>query len=58
MRQAPDNEEDNELLTEERQRRTGIAGLIKKAKRTFERKTGIQSGSSEVRFAVFAVNTQ
>ncbi len=55
---AVDNEEDNELLTEERQRRTGIAGLIKKAKRTFERKTGIQSGSSEVRFAVFAVNTQ
>ncbi|MFY7839921.1 MAG: hypothetical protein ACOVP7_06575, partial [Lacibacter sp.] len=55
---AVDNEEGNELLTEERQRRTGIAGLIKKAKRTFERKTGIQSGSSEVRFAVFAVNTQ
>lgn len=55
---AVDNEEDNELLTEERQRRTGIAGLLKKAKRTFERKTGIQSGSSEVRFAVFAVNTQ
>ncbi|RXK59795.1 hypothetical protein ESA94_12105 [Lacibacter luteus] len=55
---AVDNEEGNELLTEERQRRTGIAGLLKKAKRTFERKTGIQSGSSEVRFAVFAVNTQ
>lgn len=55
---AVDNEEDNELLTEERQRRSGIAGLLKKAKRTFERKTGIQSGSSEVRFAVFAVNTQ
>lgn len=55
---AVDNEEDNELLTEERQRRTGIAGLLKKAKRTLERKTGIQSGSSEVRFAVFAVNTQ
>lgn len=55
---AVDNEEDTELLTEERQRRSGIAGLLKKAKRTFERKTGIQSGSSEVRFAVFAVNTQ
>lgn len=52
------DEEDNELLTEERQRRSGLAGLIKKAKRTLERKTGIQSSSSEVRFAVFAVNTQ
>lgn len=52
------DEEDNELLTEERQRKSGIAGLIKKAKRTLERKTGIQSSSSEVRFAVFAVNTQ
>jgi anti-sigma factor RsiW len=52
------DEEDNELFNEERQRKSGIAGLIKKAKRTFERKTGIQSSSSEVRFAVFAVNTQ
>ncbi|MEJ8841109.1 hypothetical protein WG954_01865 [Lacibacter sp. H375] len=52
-----DNDEDA-LLNEERQRRSGIAGLIKKAKRTLERKTGIQSSSSEVRFAVFAVNTQ
>ncbi len=51
-------EDEDALLTEERQRRSGIAGLIKKAKRTFERKTGIQSSSSEVRFAVFAVNTQ
>jgi hypothetical protein len=51
-------EEEDALLNEERQRRSGIAGLIKKAKRTFERKTGIQSSSSEVRFAVFAVNTQ
>lgn len=55
---AVDNEEDNELLSDERQRRSGIAGLLKKAKRTFERKTGFQSGSSEVRFAVFAVHTQ
>jgi anti-sigma factor RsiW len=52
------DEEDNELLTEERQRKSGIAGFLKKAKRTLERKTGIQSSSSEVRFAVFAVNTQ
>ncbi|QNA43898.1 anti-sigma factor family protein [Lacibacter sediminis] len=52
------DEEEDALLNEERQRRSGIAGLIKKAKRTFERKTGIQSSSSEVRFAVFAVNTQ
>ena len=51
-------DEEDVLLTEERQRRSGIAGLIKKAKRTLERKTGIQSSSSEVRFAVFAVNTQ
>ena len=52
------DEEEDGLLNEERQRRSGIAGLIKKAKRTLERKTGIQSSSSEVRFAVFAVNTQ
>ena len=52
------DEEEDALLNEERQRRSGIAGLIKKAKRTLERKTGIQSSSSEVRFAVFAVNTQ
>lgn len=52
------DEEEEGLLNEERQRRSGIAGLIKKAKRTLERKTGIQSSSSEVRFAVFAVNTQ
>lgn len=51
-------EDEDTFLTEERQRRSGIAGLIKKAKRTLERKTGIQSSSSEVRFAVFAVNTQ
>jgi len=52
------DEEEDGLLTEERQRKSGIAGFLKKAKRTFERKTGIQSSSSEVRFAVFAVNTQ
>ena len=51
-------EEEDGLLTEERQRKSGIAGFLKKAKRTLERKTGIQSSSSEVRFAVFAVNTQ
>ena len=52
------DEEDDVLLNEERQRKSGIAGFLKKAKRTLERKTGIQSSSSEVRFAVFAVNTQ
>lgn len=52
------NEEEGLLLNDERQRKSGIAGFLKKAKRTFERKTGIQSSSSEVRFAVFAVNTQ
>lgn len=52
------DEEEDALLNEERQRRSGIAGFLKKAKRTLERKTGIQSSSSEVRFAVFAVNTQ
>ncbi len=52
------DEEEDVLLTEERQRKSGIAGFLKKAKRTFERKTGIQSSSSEVRFAMFAVNTQ
>ncbi len=35
------DEEEDALLNEERQRRSGIAGLIKKAKRTLERKTGI-----------------
>ncbi len=52
------DEEEDVLLSDERQRKSGIAGFLKKAKRTFERKTGIQSSSSEVRFAVFAVNTQ
>ncbi len=52
------DDEEDVFLSEERQRKSGIAGLIKKAKRTLERKTGIQSSSSEVRFAVFAVNTQ
>jgi anti-sigma factor RsiW len=52
------NENENTIFTEERQRRSGLRGLVKKVKRTFERNTGIQSGSSEVRFAVFAVNTQ
>lgn len=53
------NIEDEQILfNEERQRRSGLTGFVKKAKRMFERKTGIQSSSSEVRFAVFAVNTQ
>ncbi len=53
------NEEDNNILfNEERQRRSGLKGLVKKAKRLIERKTGIQSNNSEVRFAVFAVNIQ
>lgn len=51
-------ENENSILTEERQRRSGLKGLVKKAKRMFERNTGIQSNASEVRFAVFAVNTQ
>lgn len=52
------NENENTIFTEERQRRSGLKGLVKKVKRTFERNTGIQSNASEVRFAVFAVNTQ
>lgn len=52
------DENENTIFTEERQRRSGLKGLVKKAKRMFERNTGIQSNASEVRFAVFAVNTQ
>jgi len=52
------NENENTIFTEERQRRSGLKGMVKKAKRMFERNTGIQSNASEVRFAVFAVNTQ
>ncbi|MEQ1799457.1 MAG: hypothetical protein ABL872_15995, partial [Lacibacter sp.] len=52
------SENENTIFTEERQRRSGLKGLVKKVKRTFERNTGIQSNASEVRFAVFAVNTQ
>lgn len=54
------SEEDEQegLLNESKQRSTGLKALIKKAKRTLERRTGIQSGESQVRFAVFAVNTQ
>lgn len=51
-------EEDNGVLNEERQRSTGLKGLLKKAKRTIERRTGIHTGDSQVRFAMFAVNTQ
>ena len=46
------------LLNENRQRSTGLKGFLKKDKRTLERRTGIQSRDSQVRFAVFAVNTQ
>lgn len=53
-----DNENEHTIFTEERQRRSGLKGMVKKAKRMFERNTGIQSNASEVRFAVFAVNTQ
>ncbi|MBX9785281.1 MAG: hypothetical protein K2X48_18505 [Chitinophagaceae bacterium] len=52
------SEDENNLLNEERQRSSGLKGLFKKVKRTLERRTGIQSGDSQVRFAVFAVNTQ
>jgi anti-sigma factor RsiW len=54
-----DGEDEQEgLLNENKQRSTGLKALLKKAKRTLERRTGIQSGDSQVRFAVFAVNTQ
>lgn len=52
------NEDETILLNEDRQRRSGLKGLVKKAKRMIERKTGMQSTDSEVRFAVFAINTQ
>ncbi len=52
------NEDEQVLFSEDRQRKSGLTGFVKKAKRMFERKTGIQSNGSEVRFAVFAVNTQ
>ncbi len=51
-------EEDHSLLNEQRQRSSGLKGFLKKAKRTIERRTGIQSGDSQVRFAMFTVNTQ
>jgi hypothetical protein len=46
------------FLNEHQQRRSGIKGFFKKAKRTLERRTGISSGESEVRFAVFAIGTK
>ena len=52
-----DDDEDEGLLTEEQQRRSGLKGFLKKARRTIERRTGIQAGDATVRFAVFAVNT-
>jgi hypothetical protein len=52
------NDEETTLLNEDRQRRSGLKGWVKKAKRMIERKTGMQSTDSEVRFAVFAINTQ
>lgn len=55
---AEDEDEQEGLLNENKQRSSGLKALLKKAKRTFERRTGIQSGESQVRFAVFTVNTQ
>lgn len=55
---ADDEDEQEGLLNENKQRSSGLKALLKKAKRTFERRTGIQSGESQVRFAVFTVNTQ
>jgi hypothetical protein len=52
------NNEQTGLLNESKQRSTGLKALFKKAKRTLERRTGLESGESQVRFAVFAVNTQ
>ena len=52
------SEEDNSLLNEQRQRSSGLKSFLKKAKRTLERRTGIHAGDSQVRFAVFSVNTQ
>jgi hypothetical protein len=51
-------EEETIFLNEDRQRRSGLKGWVKKAKRIIERKAGMQSTDSEVRFAVFAINTQ
>lgn len=51
-------DEDEGFLNEHQQRRSGIKGFFKKAKRTLERRTGISSGESEVRFAVFAIGTK
>jgi hypothetical protein len=56
--EAGDEDEQEGLLNENKQRSTGLKALFKKAKRTLERRTGIQSGESQVRFAVFAINTQ
>lgn len=53
-----EGDDDNSLLNEDRQRSSGLKGLLKKARRTLERRTGIKTGDSQVRFAVFAVNTQ
>lgn len=52
------SDDETVLLNEDRQRRSGLKGWVKKAKRMIERKTGMQSTDSEVRFAVFAINTQ
>jgi hypothetical protein len=51
-------DEQEGLFNENRQRSSGLKALVKRAKRTLERRTGIQSGESQVRFAVFTVNTQ
>lgn len=46
------------LLSDALQRRSGLTGFLKKARRTIERRTGIVTGDGQLRFAVFAVNTQ
>jgi anti-sigma factor RsiW len=52
------DETDERFLNEERQRKSGLKSFAKKAKRLIERTTGIKSDDSEVRFAVFAIDTQ
>lgn len=51
-----DAEADTESFGEALQRRSGVTGFLKKARRHFERRTGIQMGEGQIKIAAFAVS--
>lgn len=51
-----DEETDTESFTETLQRRSGVTGFLKKVRRQFERRTGINMGDGQIKIAGFAIS--